>query len=210
MTQALGLIVVGDYALASGADRHVAFAASLLGRSSHALEWAWLIPANRVQLAAALHEAWQRPHSVACFGGLGDGVDDHTRATVEALQHGRDEVGLPRHRVDSEAAVMHVGNVAFFPGDPALAHALFASWWRSLPAMHGQHVGALASEQMRWSMPEPAALAQARQHVKAKHPWVSQRLIASSDGELALRLSSGSKGKVQAARKALQTAIKVS
>ena len=66
----LGLIVVGDYALATGTDRHVAFAASLLGRTSHALEWAWLIPANRVQLAASLHEAWQRPHPVACFGGL--------------------------------------------------------------------------------------------------------------------------------------------
>ena len=69
MTQGLGLIVVGDYALATGADRHVPFAASLLGRASLALDWAWLIPASRIQLAAALHEAWQRPHPVACLVG---------------------------------------------------------------------------------------------------------------------------------------------
>ena len=208
-TLGLGLIVVGDYALATGADRHVAFAATLLGRTAHTLEWAWLIPADRVQLAAALHEAWQRPHAVACFGGLGAGVDDHTRATVEALQRGRDEVGLPHRLVDSDAAVMQVGNVAFFPGDPARAHDLFAQWWQSLLEDDAANGGALASEEVLWAMPESAASALARRHVKAKHPWVAQRLIASSDGEIALRLTGGSKGKVQAARKALQAAIRV-
>lgn len=205
----LGLLVVGDYALASGADRHVAFAASLLGRTSHALEWAWLIPASRVQLAAALHEAWQRPHAVACFGGLGAGVDDHTRTTVAALQRGRDEVGLQRHSVDSEAAVMRVGNVAFFPGDPARAHQLFAGWWQTLLATEAADDGALASEQVRWALPETAASAQARQQTKIKHPAVAQRLISAAEGDVALRLSGTSKGKVQAARKALQAALKV-
>ena len=201
------MIVVGDYALATGADRHVAFAASLLGRTAHALEWAWLMPANRVQLAAALHEAWQRPHPVACLGGLGEGVDDHTRASVAALQRGCDEVGLPRHTERRDATVMQVGNVAFFPGDPARAHDVFARWWQSLLETEAPDDGVSASEQVRWAMPETAASALARQHVKAKHPWVSQRLIAAPDGGLALRLSSTSKGKVQAARKALQAAL---
>ncbi len=205
----LGLIVVGDYALATGADRHVVFAATLLGRTSHALEWAWLIPTSRVQLAAALHEAWQRPHPVACFGGLGDGVDDHTRAAVEALQRGRDEVGLPRHLVDSDAAVMAVGNVVFFPGDPARAHDVFARWWQSWLATCGEQAGALASEQLRWPVPEAALSRHARRTTKIKHPAVLQRLIAGADGDVALRLSGVSKGKVQAARKALQAALKV-
>ena len=205
---ALGLIVVGDYALATGADRHITFVATLLGRTAHALEWAWLIPANRIQLAAALHEAWQRPLTVACFGGLGDAVDDHTRATVEALQCGRDEVGLPRHVVNSDAAVMQVGNVAFFPGDAVLAHELFGPWWQTLLAMQAGDDGALASEQVRWCLPEEASSARARQQTKAKHPAVSQRVVADAEGAVALRLSGVSKGKVQAARKTLQAALK--
>jgi len=205
---ALGLIVVGDYALATGAERHVAFAASLLGRTSHALEWAWLIAANRIQLAAALHEAWQRPHVVACFGGLGEGIDDHTRSTVEALQRGRDEVGLPRHLVNSDAVVLQVGNVAFFPGDPARARDLFARWWQTLLAMQAGDDGALASEQVRWCLPEDASSVLARKQTKAKHPAVSQRVVADAEGAVALRLSGVSKGKVQAARKSLQAALK--
>ena len=93
----LGLIVVGDYALATGADRHIAFAASVLGKKNHTLAWAWFVPADRVQLASVLHEAWQRPHAVACFGGLGTGIDDVVQVTVKALQMGREQVGLVRH-----------------------------------------------------------------------------------------------------------------
>ena len=206
---ALGLIVVGDYALATGADRHVAYAASLLGRNAQALDWAWLIPAGRIQLAAALHEAWQRPHPVACFGGLGNAVDDHVRATVDALQRGRDEVGLARHVAHADAAMMQIGNIAFFPGDPARAREPFARWWQALLAARGAEEGALASEQLRWALPESAASAQARHNTKIKHPAVSQRLIANAEGDILLRLSGISKGKVQAARKALQAALKL-
>ena len=207
---ALGLIVVGDYALATGADQHVAHAASLLGRTSHAVSWAWLIPADRVQLAAALFEAWQRPHPVACFGGLGDGIDDHTRATVEALQQGRDDVGLPRYLVRSNQPILQVGNVAFFHGQPTRAHDLFAQWWQSLSATRDGNEGALASELVRWSLPEGAVSVRARQQTKVKHPAVSQRLMATTEGDVSLRLTGASKGKVQAARKALQAALKVS
>jgi hypothetical protein len=203
---ALGLIVVGDYALATGADRHVAFAAALLGRSSHSLEWAWLLPASRIQLAAALVEAWQRPHPVACFGGLGNGVDDHTRATVDALQQARDEVGLPRHAAGTESGIMQVGNVAFFHGHPLHAHDAFTRWWQSLPEVIGDV--ALPSEQVRWQLPESALSSQARHLARAKHPAVRQRLVAAADGSVALSLSGASKGKVQAARKSLQAALR--
>ena len=200
--------MVGDYALATGGDCHVGFVASLLGCTSRSIEWASLIPASRVQLAAALHEAWQRQHPVACFGGLGDGADDHTRATIDALHRGRDEMGLSRHVVQSGATAMQVGNVAFFSGDPARAHILFAKWWQSLIATHGTEPDWRANEQIRWALPESPAAVQARQQTKIKYPTVSQRLIASPDGDVALRLSGASKGKVQAARKALQAALK--
>ena len=212
MALALGLIVIGDYALATGADRHVAFAASLLGRTAHALEWVWLIPASRVQLAAALYEGWQRPYPVACFGGLGNAMDDHVRVTIDALQRGRDEVGLPRHAAQTNGAVLQVGNVAFFSGDPARAHGPFAHWWQGGLAARGAEDNELdnelASEQLRWALPESVASAQARQKTKIKHPTVLQRLIATTEGNVALRLSGASKGKVQAARKALQAALK--
>ncbi len=207
---ALGLIVVGDYALATGADRHVACAASLLARSSQAVSWAWLIPADRVQLAAALFESWQRPHLVACFGGLGSGVDDHTRATIDALQQGRDAVGLQRHAVRSDVPPMQVGNIAFFHGQPSRAHDLFALWWQSELAKRDAEASALATELVRWSVPQSAASIHARLQVKIKHPGVSQRVIASVDGGVSLRLSGASKGKVQAARKALQAALQAS
>lgn len=202
----LGLIVVGDYALATGADQHVSFVAALLGRTSHSLEWAWLIPASRVQLAAALVEAWQRPHPVACFGGLGNGVDDHTQPTIDALQQGRDEVGLPRQTGSTETIPMRVGNVAFFHGHPLHAHDAFARWWQSLPEPVSDVV--LASEQVRWQLPETALSSQARHLARAKHPAVQQRLVAAADGAVSLSLSGTSKGKVQAARKSLQAALK--
>lgn len=206
---ALGLIVVGDYALATGADRHVAFAASILGRTAHALEWAWLIPGNRIQLAAALHEAWLRPHPVACFGGLGSAIDDHVLATVEALQRGREQVGLVRHVAQADEAVPQVGNVAFFSGDPSRAHDAFTRWWQRSLAARGADESEPAIELVRWALPESAASVQARQKSKIKHPMVLQRLIATADDGVALRLSGTSKGKVQAARKALQAALKL-
>lgn len=206
----LGLIVVGDYALATGADRHVACAASLLAQRSHAVSWAWLIPADRVQLAAALFEAWQRPHPVACFGGLGGGVDDHTRATIDGLQQGREAVGLQRHVVRSDSTVVQVGNIAFFHGQPNRAHDMFAQWWQSLTATVDAGEGALATELVRWTLPESAASAHARQQAKIKHSSVLQRVIAADGGAVSLRLSGASKGKVQAARKALQAALKAS
>ena len=74
--------------------------------------------------------------------------------------------------------------------------------------MRDQNDGALASEQVRWAMPESAASALARCNTKIKHPTVLQRVIAAAEGEVVLRLSGTSKGKAQAARKALQAALK--
>ncbi len=198
--------MVGDFSLATGADQHVAFVARLLGRTANSLEWAWLIPASRIQLAAALIEAWQRPHPVACFGGFGNGVDDHTQATLDALQQGREDVGLPRHATDAAAGVMQVGNVAFFNGHPTQAHDEFSRWWTAL--LETVVDDALAREHVRWPLPESPVSIQARKRTRAKHPAVLQRLIAAVDGSVALSLSGASKGKVQAARKSLQAALK--
>jgi hypothetical protein len=204
----LGLIVVGDYALATGADTHVGQAASVLAGSSHSLTWAWFVPSNRTQLAAALFEAWQRVHPVACFGGLGNGVDDPVRVTIDALQQGRKQVGLPCYAQDEVAGVLQVGNIAFFSGHPERAHLEFAQWWQRLLLQRDMDALLPAAEQLRWQLPESTPVKRARQALKLRHSTITQRVVASADGGVALRLSGASKGKVQAARKALQAALK--
>ncbi len=199
--------MTGDFALATGADRHVGFAASLLAETGRALNWAWLLPADRVQIAAALQEAWLRPHAVACFGGLGTGVDDHVRATLAALQSGRDTVGLPRHPDRIHDGVMECANIAFFPGAPALAHHLFERWLRSASPDAGADVADGATERIRWQLPESPLAAHARRVARQAYPMVLQRLIGGRNGEVMLAFEGASRGKTQSARKLLQREI---
>lgn len=201
----LGLIVVGDYALATGADRHVAFAASVVGKANQSLAWAWVIPADRVQLASALHEAWQRPLAVACFGGLGNGVDDCVRVTINALQLGREQVGLSRHPETEIDGLRTCANIAFFPGHPIRAHAAFERWWGAVRLTANGY--AVATERIHWTLPESTHAVEARRKVKSDYPEVAQRLTAASDGEVMLTFTGTSKGKAQGARKALQRAL---
>ena len=205
----LGLIVVGDYALATGMDRHVAFAASVLGKSNQTLAWAWLIASDRVQLASALHEAWLRPHAVACFGGLGSGVDDAVRATVSALQTGREQVGLARHATHELDGVSVCANVAFFSGHPVRAHQAFERWWLSFATApdSGRDVNTLASERIRWALPESTEALEARRKIKLAFPAVAQHLSSAGNGAVMLTFTAASKGKAQGARKALQRAM---
>jgi hypothetical protein len=205
----LGLIVVGDFALATGEDRHVKFVATLLGKTAHSLSWAWLIPASRVAIASALFEAFQRPHPVACFGGLGTGVDDPVYATLAALQQGLEQVGKPRHLEERSACCTQVGNVVFFRGHPEQSHANFSQWWaQALALTASQAEPADAAESVRWQVPETPLSRDARRLVKTHYPQVQQRLLSANDGNVALSLRGASKGKVQAARKALQAALK--
>lgn len=199
----LGLIVVSDYALATGADQHVIFAASVLSKANQSLAWAWIVPADRVQLASALHEAWQRPHAVACFGGLGTGVDDCVRVTISALQIGREQVGRTPHAMADIDGVLTCANIAFFSGHPVKAHIPFERWWRSQP-LDGK---GLVTERVHWPLPESTRAADARRKVKTDYPAVLQRLTAASDGEVMLTFTGTSKGRAQGARKALQRAL---
>ena len=201
----LGLIAVGDFALATGCDQHVKFVTSVLGETGQSLAWAWFIPADRVQLASALYEAWQRPHVVACFGGLGNGVDDCVRVTLNALQIGREQVGLSPHAELDGEGVVSCANTTFFPGHPDNAHAAFERWWR----LRALDIDAPATERVRWPLPESTNAADARRKVKADYPTVVQRLTAASEGEVMLTFTGPSKGKAQAARKALQRALAV-
>jgi hypothetical protein len=202
----LGIIVVGDFALATGRDQHVKFVASVLGKAAQSPAWAWFIPADRVQLAAALYEAWQRSHAVACFGGLGDGVDDCVRATINALQVGRQQVGLSRLAETESAGVVTCGNVRFFSGHPDRAHRAFEQWWLSLSPAETP----LAREQVRWSLPESRQAVDARRKAREDFPSVAQRLTAATDGQVMLTFSAASKSKAQAARKAMQRALTAS
>ena len=201
----LGLIVVGDYALATGADRHVSFAASVLGKTNQTLAWVWFVPADRVQLASALHEAWQRPHPVACFGGLGNGIDDVVRVTVKALQIGREQVGLARHAESVVEDALTFANVSFFSGRPEKAHSRFEQWWLAHAA--SGDMSAMATERVRWTLPETPVAAEARRSAKSRYPTVIQRLTHAGEGEVMLTFTGTSKGKVQGARKALQRAL---
>ena len=207
----LGLIVVGDYALATGMDRHVAFVASVLGKSSQTLTWAWLVPSDRVQLASALHEAWQRPHAVACLGGLGTGVDDVVHATVSALQTGREQIGLARHAEHQVDGVFVCANVAFFSGHPVRAHQAIERWWLSCETAgdSGSQVNALARERIRWALPESVEALDARRKIKLAFPAVAQHLTSAGNGEVMLTFTASSKGKAQGARKALQRAMNI-
>lgn len=202
---ALGLIVVGDYALATGRDQHVGFVGSILGTKGHALAWAWMIPADRVQLASALHEALQRPHAVACFGGFGAGIDDCVNVTLSGLQTGREQVGLSRHVETRVAGTAMCGNVAFFSGHPAKAHSAFELWWATYA--HDVNANAQVTERIGWTLPESDQASDARRKIKAQYPSVRQRLIAGGDGEVMLTFIGMSKGKAQGARKALQRAL---
>jgi len=203
-----GLIVAGDFALATGADQHVAFVASILARSNQALAWAWFVPADRVQIAAALHEAWQRPHPVACFGGLGSGIDDRVRATVASLQAGREAVGLSRHAESGDNDTFSCGNITFFGGNPKISHAVFERWFDARLSFQAASQEATATERVRWELPESAAASNARRLAKQAFPAVAQRLIAGADGEVALIFEGPSKGKTQSARKVLQRELR--
>ena len=195
--------MVGDFALATGCDHHVKFVASLLGKAGQLPAWAWFIPADRVQLASALHEAWQRRHAVACFGGLGDGVDDCVRVTVNALQMGREQVGLPRLAEGETEGVLTCANVRFFAGHPGKAHPAFERWWRYSSSVEDT----LAREQVRWPLPESSQAVRARRKVKTDFPAVAQHLTGAADGAVMLTFRATSRGKAQGARKALQRAL---
>lgn len=155
-----------------------------------------------MQIAAALYEAWQRAHPVACFGGLGGGVDDHVRATITALQAGREAVGLSKQPEREAEGCFECGNIAFFHGDPVASHAAFERWL--VGRSYQTNANDPAVEQVRWTLPETAAAADARSATKQAFPAIGQRLIAAADGALALNFTGPSKGKVQAARKRLQ------
>ena len=198
----LGVVIVGDFALATGADRHLPFVARELAAESGArIAWVWLVPADPVAVAAALHDAWLRPQPVACFGGLGEGHDDYVRAALSALQTGLAEVGQPLRPVVQRDDLLSAGNIAFFSGHPARAHPQFHGWWRS-NAEAGSVGGGI--ETLPWPLPESANQQAARSTVARAHPLVLQHIGASSDGTTRLAFTAPSRGKAQAARKALQ------
>ena len=206
-----GLLVVGDYALATGADSHVAHVAQRLAPARVAIASVSMIPADRIALAAAIHRAWTHCDWVVSFGGLGDASDDHVRATVAALQAGRVDVGLPRLPERLGDGFLECGNVVFFPGRPDRAHPAFDAW---LAALHvrgdksdlapGQEKNSEATEFVGWTLPESAQTALARATVKRDYPAVMQRVMSAGDGRVTLRFTGASRSRTQAARKALQ------
>lgn len=206
MVPELGVIIAGDFALVTGADRHLPFLTRELAASTGGaarVAWAWLVPADPVAIAAALHEAWLRPQLVACFGGLGEGSDDHVRAALAALQAGRIEVGLAPHVASAADGVVSAGNIACFSGHPDRAHPRFRDWWRAQAGMRDA-VAEAVTETLPWPLPESALRQAARSTVARAHPQVRQHIGAAADGAPRLVFTAGSRGKAQAARKALQ------
>ncbi|MBL8311249.1 MAG: hypothetical protein JNL19_12545 [Burkholderiales bacterium] len=198
----LGLLIVGDYALATGEDRHLSAVSRALAADSAALEFATLVPADPVAIAAALHDALQRPHPVACFGGFGQQSDDFVCASMEALQQGRAEVGLPPWPEATVAGVRQVGSVALLPGQPARAHGKFLAWWQVVRGTLAEST--LPSEHVPWSLPATPRADAARRALRIEHPLVRQRLVPDAQGGVRLQLTGPSRGKTEAARKALQ------
>lgn len=211
-----GLLVVGDYALATGADTHVAYVAQRLARESVAIAWVSLIPADRIALAAAIQRAWTHSGWVIAFGGLGDASDDHTRVTIAALQSGRLDVGLPRVPERTGNGFVECGNVVFFSGHPDRAHSTFDAWLaaRTMRAEMGDSPNRpeqnQAAECIGWTLPETLEAVAARAAVKQDYPAVMQRIVSAGEGRVNLRLTGASKSRTQAARKALQRLLAAS
>jgi len=205
----LGVIVVGDYAVSVGADAHVPFVRAALAAAGGGwrIAWAWLVAADPVAVAAALHEAQTRPHPVVCFGGLGDGCDDHVRAALAALERGRADVGLPaRALADAGQGALTWGNVTCFAGSPERAHPAFRAWWQTA-LTDTQSAGNTVRESIRWCLPESALHRKARCDAARRHSDVRQYLATMPDGTPALVFVAPSRGKAQAARKAVQAQI---
>ncbi len=203
----VGLLLVGDYSLATGTDLHVKHVGRVLAASDVALAWVSMIPADRVAIAAAIDRAWQHPDWVLSFGGLGAASDDHVRATVAALQCGREDVGLPRWRSRTGDGFMECGNVVFFAGHPDRAHPAFRAWFTETQANKGTPSAANEREIISWTLPETAQAVAARAQVKRDFPAVMQRILPAGDGRVKLCLTGMSKGRTQAARKSLQRAL---
>lgn len=204
----IGLIAVGDYALATGQDRHVQAVARLIAAEDAVLAFASFVPADPVAIAAALHDALQRPHAVACLGGVGTHADDFVLAAVSALQQGRREVGLARWPETQVGGVLQVGNIVLLPGSVERAHAQFAAWWKASRATDER--AALPSERLPWRLPVTPQADAARRQIRADYPLVRQRLICDQRGGIQLMLTGPSRGKTQAARKALQRLLAAS
>lgn len=204
----IGLIAVGDYALATGRDLHVQAVARLIAADDVVLAFASFVPADPVAIAAALHDALQRPHTVVCFGGMGSHADDLSWAALGALQQGRSEVGLARWPETQVGGVSQVGNVVLLPGSAERAHAQFAAWWEASRATDAR--AALPSERLPWRLPVTPLADAARRQIRVDYPLVRQRLISDQHGRIQLMLTGPSRGKTQAARKALQRLLAAS
>lgn len=205
-----GLMVIGDYALATGADSHVAHVGQRLVRTGGALAWVSMIPADRIALAAAIHRAWTHSDWVIALGGLGGDSDDHVRVTVDALQSGRVDVGLPSLPERVGHGFVECGNLVFFSGHPDRAHPALDAWLEALPSRsergdhHSLESHVNATEFISWALPETDQSAAARARVKHDYPAVLQRVLPAGEGRVSLRLTGPSKSRTQAARKALQ------
>lgn len=208
---------MGDYALATGADSHVEHLGQRLAAIGVAPAWVTIIPADRVALAAAIYRAWMHPDWVISFGGLGDASDDHVRVTIAALQCGREEVGLARLAERVGDGFVECGNAVFFSGQPARAHPAFARWLlevlsaRDDNARRSDEKPSDATESIGWTLPENEGAVAARAAVKRDYPAVMQRVVpAVGEGRMSLRFTGASKGRTQAARKALQRLLATS
>ena len=144
-------------------------------------------------------------------------ADDHVRATIAGLQSGRDDVGLPRFPESSGEGFVQCGNIVFFAGQPARAHPSFARWLADVSksrediAACSDEKPSDATEFIGWTLPENAAAMAARAAVKRDYPAVLQRVVpATGEGRISLRFTGASKGRTQAARKALQRLLAAS
>jgi molybdopterin-biosynthesis enzyme MoeA-like protein len=81
----IGLIIVGDEILSGKRqDKHLAKVIELLGARGLALAWARYVGDDRVQITAALREAFASGGIVFSTGGIGATPDDHTRQCAAA------------------------------------------------------------------------------------------------------------------------------
>lgn len=85
MTQAFGLIIVGDEILSGKrSDKHLPKVIEMLAQRGLSLSWMRLVGDERERITAALRDAFASGDAVFCCGGIGATPDDHTRQCAAA------------------------------------------------------------------------------------------------------------------------------
>ncbi len=216
--RAFGLVLIGDWVLATGQD---ALAGALIALLGPGARWRFIeaSPADPAAIAEVLSRAQRRPFTVIVAGGLGSGVDDWTWVVLEALARGQAQMlGQKQSQptslhVEHERAYEH-GNLLLLPGSPERALSAFRAWFeqQAAPTTGSISNSATPTQQhvlIPWTLPESEQQRQARRYLFERHPEVLQGIVRGRHpDELALELTASSRSRLDKAVRFLRAQMR--